>query len=1618
MENKKIKMLKNCLKKKIKVTKGLMIAFLITGIFSFSKDVDFHNYIIRINDTNTIYEFIDKETNFSPLSLDLTRINNDLKVLFESRRDLGEYIIENFYDGNKKKLIGLSEDGRYYRYGSEVGSEDYDYNNFKNNDFGHFVASTDGDGVVGDVAVAGGGVSGGSHGDSTNGGTNGNTISKEQNFYFNLKNKENLVKVNKENTIEFIDGKGTTATVTPTDNGATVKYDVNVDGSTIYIGNDGKLKANIPNISNGDTIGYDYVVDGENTKLILGKEMKQFINGTENYLNSVFKNPDRIENDFLNDSDIPENVRNEVRKIVIDNKELLNKVKSGNYTENEFDELYYKMGEMWRSINDWRRNSENSNIDIVKNYRDVFDIEIGETGVTTNTNTDISIKIDNLSDGLINETSKEAINGSQLHSIAKASSTDIDVNAWRNKLGITDNVATPTNINIKAGDTTKAITDGNTVEYINGSGTTASVTPTDNGATVKYDVNVDGSTLTINDSNKLSVNIDGTTLKIGEDGKIKADLDGYAKTDGSNIKGEDKTSFITNLNDGFNLTNPTGAVATDRDLKDLGDAKLNVDANNLTDNGKTNLVTKLSDGSSLDKPTGALVTDTIVKDKLDTKADKDASNINGTDLTAWRDKLNSGISLENPTGALVKDSDLKNALGDKLNTDLSNFDNTKVDAAGKTKLITALNDGFNLDTPSGAVATDRDLKAGLAGKLSDGDITNNYLTGKLTKGNVVSSTLTLTNNEGRILGADDLTIELKNSTVGFNHLDKNLQDLINSKGTGNGTATNINIKAGDITKAITDGNTIEYINGKGTIATVTSTDNGATVKYDVNVDGTTLIIGEDGKVKANLDGYAKIDGSNITGNDKTSFINNLNDGFNLTNPTGAVATDRDLKVLGDGKADINLNNITTIGDKGKEKLKEALITGNLDNPTGNLVTDTDIKEKLDTKANKDASNISGTDLTAWRDKLNSGVNLETPTGALVKDSDLKNALGDKLNTNLSNFDNTKVDATGKTKLITALNDGFNISNPTGAVATDRDLKSLGDGKLNVDADNLSDTGKTNLVTKLSDGSNLDNPTGVLVTDTAVKAKLDDKANKDASNISGTDLTAWRDKLNSGINLETPTGALVKDSDLKNALGDKLNIDADNLTDKGTTNLVNKLSNGADINNPTNKLVTDTMLKPILEDKLNTNLSNFDNTKVDAAGKTKLITALNDGFNLDTPSGAVATDRDLKAGLAGKLSDGDITNNYLTGKLTKGNVVSNTITITNGNERVLGSEDLRLEISDGAITKDKLANDLKNEIDAKANKDASNLNDGDVSKWRDKLGINDNGNNEFTEKDGAITYNNGGSTGFRIGNVSTPIYLNDASNKKYVDDKFNDLNNKLNAANAGVASALATASTLKNWGNGKHTISGSLGYYEKTVAGAIAYSTHHKNFGFLANASFNSEKKFGAGLGMSYTFGVEEENKDVINVVAPALAGDNDERIKELENQNKELADKLNDLMAYVKNIKVSKGDTYVNDFESYIISGFDSDKYFLKSHMKQQLDEIAKKSVGREIIVVGFTDTDGSDKYNLTLGLNRANTVKEYLEAKGVQVKQTRTAGFNENIRFNNSSSNKALNRRVEIFIK
>ena len=69
------------------------------------------------------------------------------------------------------------------------------------------------------------------------------------------------------------------------------------------------------------------------------------------------------------------------------------------------------------------------------------------------------------------------------------------------------------------------------------------------------------------------------------------------------------------------------------------------------------------------------------------------------------------------------------------------------------------------------------------------------------------------------------------------------------------------------------------------------------------------------------------------------------------------------------------------------------------------------------------------------------------------------------------------------------------------------------------------------------------------------------------------------------------------------------------------------------------------------------------------------------------------------------------------------------------------------------------------------------------------------------------------------------------------------------------------------------------------------------------------------------------------------------------------------------------------------------------------------------IVSAGHTDSRGSDEYNQALSERRANSVAQYLLAKGVIEARIETVGFGESapIADNGSAEGRSLNRRVEL---
>ena len=102
---------------------------------------------------------------------------------------------------------------------------------------------------------------------------------------------------------------------------------------------------------------------------------------------------------------------------------------------------------------------------------------------------------------------------------------------------------------------------------------------------------------------------------------------------------------------------------------------------------------------------------------------------------------------------------------------------------------------------------------------------------------------------------------------------------------------------------------------------------------------------------------------------------------------------------------------------------------------------------------------------------------------------------------------------------------------------------------------------------------------------------------------------------------------------------------------------------------------------------------------------------------------------------------------------------------------------------------------------------------------------------------------------------------------------------------------------------------------------------------------------------------------------------------------------------------------------------FKYDSNTLSPESLEILDKIADFAIHNpenEFIIKGYTDSIGADSYNLTISKFRANSVKSYLIAKGVDPTKLETFGLgSQNPIFSNrTAGGRKLNRRVEIELK
>ncbi len=134
----------------------------------------------------------------------------------------------------------------------------------------------------------------------------------------------------------------------------------------------------------------------------------------------------------------------------------------------------------------------------------------------------------------------------------------------------------------------------------------------------------------------------------------------------------------------------------------------------------------------------------------------------------------------------------------------------------------------------------------------------------------------------------------------------------------------------------------------------------------------------------------------------------------------------------------------------------------------------------------------------------------------------------------------------------------------------------------------------------------------------------------------------------------------------------------------------------------------------------------------------------------------------------------------------------------------------------------------------------------------------------------------------------------------------------------------------------------------------------------------------------------------------------------MDKQAKKIEEEVED----VKVVRMEEGIDVT--FDSGILFGFD--KSDLNPNAKDniaKLGRILNEYPDTRLTIQGHTDDKGDDNYNRQLSAKRADAVRDYLIANGVQGGRLNTAAFGEAspIASNDTEAGRAQNRRVEVVI-
>ena len=269
------------------------------------------------------------------------------------------------------------------------------------------------------------------------------------------------------------------------------------------------------------------------------------------------------------------------------------------------------------------------------------------------------------------------------------------------------------------------------------------------------------------------------------------------------------------------------------------------------------------------------------------------------------------------------------------------------------------------------------------------------------------------------------------------------------------------------------------------------------------------------------------------------------------------------------------------------------------------------------------------------------------------------------------------------------------------------------------------------------------------------------------------------------------------------------------------------------------------------------------------------------------NGAVSRDKlsnALKTEIDGKVNKADLT----------GDITSTTITVTGGDNKLLG--DVSLEVADGAVTKEKLSAALKTkiaEIDNKANIDATNI---DTDKYISKL-------NEGV-------------------NIDTPAgkLVKDSDLKKHLDENYynksqiDTMVNRTDSALSGVANAVAMANLpqVSSYNDYRHMVSAAYGNYEGQSAISVGLSgiSQNNRVTYKVSGSLNTKGKLALGAGIGVMIGkVKTPTIEMPTSIKDKLEKSEKERqemqvkLSEQKEMVNKQAEQIKDLYEIIKGLK-------------------------------------------------------------------------------------------------------------------